>query len=95
MQKLLKLVRKRAEEVNIDVTLKFTLSALWNLTDESPGTCKVFLDEGGLQLYLKVLDSFPEEIPVETKVLGLLNNIAEVEALRKHLMVDDFISLLG
>lgn len=43
MQKLLKLVQRRTVERSVDVTLKFTLSALWNLTDESPETCSVFL----------------------------------------------------
>ena len=94
MQKLLGLVQKRADDANVDVTLKFTLSTLWNLTDESPKTCSVFLGEEGLDLYLRVLDAFPDEVSVETKVLGLLNNIAEVRELRRHLMVDKFISTL-
>ena len=43
MKKLLQMVQKRMEDMPIDITLKFTLSALWNLTDESPKTCGVFL----------------------------------------------------
>ena len=58
--------------------MRFTLSALWNLTDESALTCRVFLEEGGMELFLEVLESFRGESSVETKVLGLLNNIAEV-----------------
>ncbi len=94
MQKLLRIVRRRTEDKSIDVTLKFTLSALWNLTDESPTTCSVFLEEGGLELYIEVLNVFPGETAVETKVLGLLNNIAEVQKLRGHLMIDDLVSQL-
>jgi hypothetical protein len=41
MKKLLSIVRERMQESVIDITMKFTLSALWNLTDESPKTCKV------------------------------------------------------
>ncbi len=95
MQKLLKLVRRRIEERTVDVTLKFTLSALWNLTDESPETCSVFLKEGGLELYLEVLNVFPGDESIETKVLGLLNNIAEVDFLRRRLMNIEFLSTLG
>jgi len=111
MKKLLSLVRSKVETKQVDITMKFTLSALWNLTgiypngkrvacnfhialllpDESPKTCDVFLKEGGLNLFLEVLSIFQGESAVETKVLGLINNIAEVPALRKMLMVEVFL----
>ena len=68
MRKLLFIVRVKKDAATVDITLKFTLSALWNLTDESPETCSVFLREGGLDLFLQVLDKFPGEPTVETKV---------------------------
>lgn len=34
MQKMLELVHQKMEHMAIDITLKFTLSALWNLTGE-------------------------------------------------------------
>lgn len=94
MHKLLRLVRTKKDAKNVDITMKFTLSALWNLTDESPSTCSVFLDEGGLTLFLEVLQTFPGEATVETKVLGLINNIAEVPRLRSCLLRLPFISVL-
>ena len=94
MKKLLSIVRGRMQDNTLDITLKFTLSALWNLTDESPRTCKVFLDEEGMELFLDVLRAFPAEPTIETKVLGLLNNIAEVTWLRSSLLVDPFINIL-
>ena len=86
MNKLLQIVRTKTDARDLDVTLKFTLSALWNLTDESPNTCKVFLDEGGMELFLRVIQTYPSEVAIETKVLGLLNNIAEVKELRSYIM---------
>jgi len=94
MKKLLSIVRGRMQENVMDITMKFTLSALWNLTDESPRTCKVFLDEDGMDLFLDVLRTFPAESAIETKILGLLNNIAEVAWLRSSLLVDPFIDIL-
>uniref|UniRef100_A0A1B6DCA2 Uncharacterized protein n=1 Tax=Clastoptera arizonana TaxID=38151 RepID=A0A1B6DCA2_9HEMI len=94
MKKLLNLVRGKMETKSVDITMKFTLSALWNLTDESPTTCEVFLKEGGLDLFLKVLQAFPGEATVETKVLGLVNNIAEVPTLRSNLLESKFVSIL-
>ncbi|XP_055931857.1 protein zyg-11 homolog B-like [Argiope bruennichi] len=94
MNRLLDIVKTKKEQGDVDIMMKFTLSALWNLTDESPKTCGVFLQLGGLQLFLSVLNKFAGESAVETKVLGLMNNIAEVSHLREHLMKDNFISAL-
>ena len=94
MKKLLELVRHHVAAGQVNITLKFTLSALWNLTDESPSTCSVFLNEGGMVLFLLVLSTFPNDVSIETKVLGLLNNIAEVRELRETILVDGFVSQL-
>ena len=56
--------------------------------------CQVFLDEEGMELFLDVLRTFPGESTIETKILGLLNNIAEVARLRSSLLVDPFIQIL-
>ncbi|CAK9828911.1 Protein zyg-11 homolog B [Anthophora retusa] len=95
MSKLLAMVRSKLESKSVDITMKFTLSALWNLTDESATTCEVFLYEGGMELFLKVLVSFQGESSVETKILGLLNNVAEVVHLRSRLLQPRFISMLS
>ncbi|CAH8667369.1 unnamed protein product [Dicrocoelium dendriticum] len=60
-----------------DTTLRFTLSALWNLTDECPEACLAFVQEGGLRIYEKVLKRFADQDEgdknhVYTKCLGLL-----------------------
>ncbi|XP_011497736.1 PREDICTED: protein zyg-11 homolog B [Ceratosolen solmsi marchali] len=95
MSKLLSMVRSKVQSKIVDITMKFTLSALWNLTDESATTCKVFLEEGGMELFMEVLLSFEGESSVETKVLGLLNNIAEVADLRHQLIQPRFLSMLS
>lgn len=94
MEKLLSMVRNRVQIKSSDITMKFTLSALWNLTDESAATCTVFLEQGGAVLFLEVLTTFRFDNAIETKVLGLLNNIAEVEKLRNSLMIDSLITEL-
>ena len=47
------------------------------VTDESPATCSVFLNEAGLELYMTTLQvvsplTAENRTQVETKVLGLL-----------------------
>lgn len=98
METLLGIVKSKvdqATDTDLDIMLKFTLSALWNLTDESPSTCSMFLEKGGLTLYMLVLRTFKGVPSVETKILGLLNNIAEVPTLRASLVNDEFINSLS
>ena len=98
METLLGIVRSKvtqATDTDLDIMFKFTLSALWNLTDESPSTCSMFLEKGGLTLYMSILMTFRGIPSVETKVLGLLNNIAEVPTLRASLINYEFISSLS
>ena len=47
-----------------------------------------------MDLFIDVLDTFPGDKCIETKVLGLLNNIAEVPHLRSNLLVDYFLGNL-
>uniref|UniRef100_A0A2K6LKZ9 Protein zer-1 homolog-like C-terminal domain-containing protein n=1 Tax=Rhinopithecus bieti TaxID=61621 RepID=A0A2K6LKZ9_RHIBE len=84
-------LKQKTNQNSVDTTLKFTLSALWNLTDESPTTCRHFIENQGLELFMRVLESFPTESSIQQKVLGLLNNIAEVQELHSELMWKDFI----
>ncbi|XP_051954152.1 protein zyg-11 homolog [Xyrauchen texanus] len=91
VKQLLHIVRQKTCQVAIDATLKFTLSALWNLTDESPTTCRHFIENQGLELFIKVLESFPSDSSIQQKVLGLMNNIAEVRELHGELMVQSFL----
>ena len=97
MEKLLQIVNQKLQAGEVDVTLKFTLSALWNLTDESPTTCETFLGAGGLDLFVNLLNAEPflNEASIETKVLGLLNNLAEVCHLRSQILRSDFITVLS
>ncbi|XP_017311984.1 protein zyg-11 homolog [Ictalurus punctatus] len=91
VKQLLHIVRQKTSQGIVDATLKFTLSALWNLTDESPTTCRHFIENQGLELFIRVLESFPSESSIQQKVLGLLNNIAEVGELHAELMVQGFL----
>ncbi|KAL7985076.1 hypothetical protein Chor_003646 [Crotalus horridus] len=75
VRQLLQIVKQKTNQNVVDTTLKFTLSALWNLTDESPTTCRHFIENQGLELFMKVLE----------------NNIAEVKELHSELMWEDFI----
>ncbi|KAL3054693.1 hypothetical protein OYC64_017599 [Pagothenia borchgrevinki] len=86
MKQLLAIVQQKAMAGAVDSTLKFALSALWNLTDEMPTAARNFIECQGLGLYEEVLETYYTEPSIQQKVLGLLNNIAEVEGLQGDLM---------
>ncbi|XP_044076825.1 protein zyg-11 homolog isoform X2 [Siniperca chuatsi] len=91
IMKLLAIVQQKAMVGVVDSTLRFALSALWNLTDEMPTAARSFIECQGLELYEEVLESYNTEPSIQQKVLGLLNNIAEVEALQADLMEEDLL----
>ncbi|XP_008291016.1 protein zyg-11 homolog [Stegastes partitus] len=91
MKQLLAIVQQKAMVGVVDSTLKFALSALWNLTDEMPAAARNFIECQGLELYEEVLESYYSEPSIQQKVLGLLNNIAEVEQLQADLMEEDLL----
>ncbi|XP_049603226.1 protein zyg-11 homolog isoform X2 [Syngnathus scovelli] len=91
MKQLLAIVQQRAMLGVVDSTLKFALSVLWNLTDEMSVAARNFIQCNGLELYEEILESYYTEPSIQWKVLGLLNNIAEVEELQRELMVADLL----
>ncbi|OTF73164.1 hypothetical protein BLA29_003076 [Euroglyphus maynei] len=88
LKRLLDLVQESycVNTANNEIILKLSLSALWNFTDEAPKTCETFIKHNGIKLYVDTLILFQDKSNVETKILGLLNNIAEVLHLRPHLI---------
>ncbi|XP_011539783.1 protein zyg-11 homolog A isoform X2 [Homo sapiens] len=88
VKELLAIVKQKTTENLDDVTFLFTLKALWNLTDGSPAACKHFIENQGLQIFIQVLETFSESA-IQSKVLGLLNNIAEVRELSSKLVTED------
>lgn len=96
MKQLLAIVQQKAMLGVVDSTLKFALSALWNLTDEMPAAARNFVECQGLELYEEVLESYYTEPSIQQKILGLLNNVAEVEELQADLMEEDLLEhILG
>jgi Zyg-11 family protein len=91
MRKLLAIIDAKVNARIVDITLKFTLSALWNLSDEAPSTCEAFVAEGGLDIFMRVFETFKTEpdnqrASIEVKLLGFLNNLAEVSTLKPALV---------
>ncbi|XP_014310092.1 protein zyg-11 homolog A isoform X2 [Myotis lucifugus] len=90
VKELLAIVKQKTTENLDDVTFLFALKALWNLTDESPVACKHFMENQGLAIFIQVLETFSGSA-IQSKVLGLLNNVAEVRELSSELVTKDVV----
>jgi len=55
MTRLIEITKLKMSRVSVDCTMKFVLSALWNLTDESPLACHCFLNLDGVELAISCL----------------------------------------
>lgn len=83
-----------SHQLTSDDTLRFCLSLLWNLTDENPIVCEIFIHSMGLQLFQRLLNLFASDSIVLTKIVGLFSNIAEVSQLKDHLYSIEIIPLM-
>ena len=90
----LDLMLNHPQQLRSDDTLRFCLSLLWNLTDENPIVCENFIQSMGLDLFQRLLHLFPGDNIVQTKIVGLLSNIAEVSPLKNYLYSIDIIPLM-
>ncbi|XP_066466601.1 protein zer-1 homolog [Tiliqua scincoides] len=92
---MLKLIQKKLVEKTCDQVMEFSWSALWNITDETPDNCEMFLNYSGMKLFLECLKEFPNKQELHRNMLGLLGNVAEVQELRPQLMMSQFISVFS
>ncbi|KAK3546377.1 hypothetical protein QTP70_026172, partial [Hemibagrus guttatus] len=94
MKHLLHVVQQKASMGLMDNILEGTLTALWGLTDETHPACTHFLQCEGLELYKELLETYYLNPSVLKKILGLLNNVSEMEDLRVQLMDEELLQLL-
>ncbi|XP_041098693.1 protein zer-1 homolog [Polyodon spathula] len=92
---MLKLIQKRLVDKTCDQVMEYSWSALWNITDETPDNCDMFLNYSGMKLFLECLKEFPDKQELHRNMLGLLGNVAEVRCLRPQLLTPQFITVFS
>ncbi|KAJ8285759.1 hypothetical protein GJAV_G00030610 [Gymnothorax javanicus] len=92
---MLNLIHKKLQDKMCDQVMEFSWSALWNITDETPDNCEMFLNCRGMTLFLECLKEFPDKQELHRNMLGLLGNVAEVRALRPQLLTKEFITVFS
>nr|XP_054770268.1 protein zer-1 homolog [Lytechinus pictus] len=93
---MLKLIKDRLDRKICDEVMETAWSTLWNVTDETAHNCELFLHGDGMQLFLRCKETFRSRPELLRNMMGLMGNVAEVKALRPHLIphVPVFASLL-
>ncbi|CAF0782583.1 unnamed protein product, partial [Brachionus calyciflorus] len=84
------LIRAKIKFKEADDIMEVTWSFLWNITDETPENCRIFLDAcDGMNVFMECIQFKKSEII--RNMMGLLGNVAEVKELRLRLCKNDLI----
>ncbi|KAI6214672.1 Leucine Rich Repeat family protein, protein [Aphelenchoides besseyi] len=86
-------IRRKVLRSLCDEVLEISWSFLWNVTDETPSNCELFLKAGGMELFRMCYAEFPQRKDLIRNMMGLIGNIAEVDYLRHSLMSDSLIRI--
>ncbi|XP_034938971.1 protein zer-1 homolog [Chelonus insularis] len=95
VETMLELVQYRVECDLHDDVLEVAWSTMWNMTDETPVNCQRFLDENGMNLFLRCVEQYPTKEELLRNMMGLLGNVAEVDYLRPDLMQRKYVSVFS
>lgn len=84
------LIQSKIRFEEADDVLEVTWSFLWNITDETPENCEIFLDQcDGMEAFMDCIKFKKSEII--RNMMGLLGNVAEVPDLRNRLCKSNYI----
>ncbi|KAL8608126.1 hypothetical protein ACOMHN_016581 [Nucella lapillus] len=95
IETMLQIISRKVRMGECDDVLEVAWSTLWNVTDETSSNCQKFLTKGGMQLFVACLQKFPDKPELLRNMMGLMGNIAEVDSLRKNLMVDEYVEIFS
>jgi len=91
IERMLGIITEKLQAGICDDVMETAWSTMWNVTDETPVNCERFLAGGGMYLFLKCKERFPEKADLLRNMMGLLGNVAEVPELRHKLMTREFV----
>ncbi|XP_078687533.1 protein zer-1 homolog isoform X1 [Branchiostoma floridae x Branchiostoma belcheri] len=95
VETMLKLIHERLNSKTCNEVMEIAWSTLWNITDETPQNCEMFMDGSGMELFLSCLETFPDKQELHRNMLGLMGNVAEVKFLRPRLMQERYVTVFN
>ena len=67
---------------------------MWNVTDEVPKNCEIFVTCRGIDLFLKCKERLLENSELVRNMVGVLGNLAETQTMRSLLMTKEILQEL-
>jgi len=95
VEKLLSRITEKLEQGVCDAVMEFGWSAIWNITDSVTDNCQVFVNNGGIQLFMRCKERFLGNLELMRNMVGVLGNVAETPSLRNNLMTKDIMEEFG
>jgi Zyg-11 family protein len=67
---MLTLIQARLTKNECDDVMEIAWSTMWNVTDETPENCRLFLEGRGMDLFLRCLNAFPNKAELLRNMMG-------------------------
>ena len=68
---------------------------MWNVTNEVPKNCEIFVACGGINLFLRRKERFLESFELVRNMVRTLGNLAETQTMRSVLMTKEILQNLN
>ena len=95
VEKLVKRITEKFNQGVCDAVMELGWSALWNVTDEVPKNCEIFVTCGGIDLFLRCKERFLENSELVRNMVRTLGNLAETQTMRSFLMTKEILQNLN
>ena len=95
VEKLVKRITEKFNQGVCDAVMELGWSALWNVTDEVPKNCEIFVTCGGINLFLRRKERFLESSKLVRNMVRTLGDLAETQTMRSVLMTKEILQNLN
>jgi len=92
---MLRIIQERIACRLCDEVMEVAWSMMWNVTDETAENSERFINEQGMDIFLRCLEEFPDKEELLRNMMGLMGNVAEVDYLRPRLMKSNYVQIFS
>jgi len=92
---MMKVVQQKLDIVVCDEVLETAWEIIWALCDRVPGNSRHFLDQRGLEVFLRCKETFPQKQKLLENMVGLFTIVAGYRTNRPRLMTSAFVQVIN
>lgn len=94
IEAVIKYIKFNIDNQDASDILQRAFGFLCGITAGNPSSCEIFVNHGGLELFLRCYETFSTNKYLVGYIFGTIANISEVEHLRSNLMKENLIEIL-